>query len=678
MYMRNLKRHNFLPLAWLLLHVILLRILADRTDLFPVVFGRYSIAYTILLAVIALVGIGGTLWAWRNQPASLPRWLQALRTRPPFHVAVIGGGILLLLTTWLTPFQMPTTSLQRELLRGYASAAILTVTYFALFWCGRDALVSWRSWLVVAGVGASAAIFLTVHYLDRFPQLNRIDELHNWVVQWTYANTGLLGDALYRQMIPLPQPIYDSPHYVLGWLLRFIGDTFWQARFARLLMACLALPFIYLAGKRMYGKQTGLLAAVVALILLAPTAYVRPDVFVGVMLSIALYVYLRAQESRRPLMHYLTGLCVALAGEGHPLAYRFGIAFALLYGVRWLYQMWQARRLYIDGRLIALGLGGFTGMLIYLAIHILPNMDQGLHFATNYSPISRTAKEQLDAAFFILMLQLEVWIGTSPFELLFVALGVAIAVSEFKHGDRVLLMLLVVSELLMLATYGYYREFYQVHFLPVFSLLAGRALANLSGMMIGHFPAGAGRRSTLVLVSMVLVVSLGSLAQTARSASKDTNRDEFMAIARQLKHDLPRDAIVVGAENYFMEIRSLNYYGIQTITTDQWFKVKYQGYELWKATNPDIFILTNELDTSRYTDLWSIYRYMDDNGFKFVRCYTETGLIRSHVYVRKMPSGWEVDSTCRRYGAPAFVPLLTALTQRKSDNADNFYVQLTR
>jgi hypothetical protein len=676
--MGNLKRHNFLPIAWLLLHLILLRILVDRVDLSPVVFGRYSVPYTFLLAVIALAGIGGAFWAWRNQPASLPRWLQTLRTRPSFYVAIVGGGTLLLLTIWLTPFRMPTTSLQRELLRGYASAAILVVTYFSLFWCGRDTLVSWRSWLIVGGVAASIALFLTVHYLDRFPQLNRIDELHNWVVQWTYANTGLLGDTLYRQMIPLPQPIYDSPHYVLGWLLRFIGDTFWQARFARLLMACLALPFIYLAGKRMYGKQAGLLATVVGLILLAPTAYVRPDVFVGVMLSVALYVYLRAQDTRRPFIHYLTGLCVALAGEGHPLAYRFGIAFALLYGVRWLYQMWQSRRFYIDGRLIALGMGGFTGMLIYLAIHILPNTDQGLHFATNYSPISRTAREQLEAAFFILMLQFEVWIGTSPFELLFVALGVAIAVSGFKHGDRVLLTLLVVSEVLMLATYGYYREFYQVHFLPVFSLLAGRALANLSGMLIGHFPAGAGRRSTLVLVSMALVVSLGSLAQSARSASNDTERAEFTAIARQLKHDLPKDAIVVGAENYFMEIRSLNYYGIQTVTTDQWFKVKYQGYDLWEATNPDIFILTSELDTPRYTDLWSIYRYMDENGFKFVRCYTETGLIRSRVYVRTMPPGWKVNETCQRYGPPAFVPLLTALTQRKIDNAHNFYEQHPR
>ena len=189
-------------------------------------------------------------------------------------------------------------------------------------------------------------------------------------MQWTFANTGLLGDTLYKQMIPIPQPIYDTPHYVLGFLLRFIGDTFWSARFARLLMACLALPFIYLSGKRMYGARTGLFAVAFAMILLVPTAYVRPDVFVGVMLSVALYVYLRAQTTRRPWMHYLTGLCVALGGEGHPLAYRFGIAFALIYLARWVYEMWHSRRLFIDGRVFALALGGFTEVVIYLGIHI--------------------------------------------------------------------------------------------------------------------------------------------------------------------------------------------------------------------------------------------------------------------------------------------------------------------
>ncbi len=52
--------------------------------------------------------------------------------------------------------------------------------------------------------------------------------------------------------------------------------------------------------------------------------------------------------------------------------------------------------------------------------------------------------------------------------------------------------------------------------------------------------------------------------------------------------NLPQDAIVVGSPEYFMELRSPNYYGIEAITTPNWFLVKYQGYELWQVTRPVI------------------------------------------------------------------------------------------
>jgi hypothetical protein len=646
--MQRLNRLSIPLISWVLFHITFLVILLDREDVNPVVLNRYSVSYAALLALIAAVGLIGVVILWRFRQMQPSHWLITLRTSRLVTLAIIALGIWIMFAIWMTPFQMFVTPVQKQLLRSYGTLAVLGFTYAALFWRGRDVCDSWRTWAVVAGVIGAIGLILSVHYLDRYPQLNRIDELHNWVVQWTYANTGLLGDTLYRQMIPIPQPIYDSPHYIFGWLLRYIGDTFWQARFARLLMAVLALPFIYLCGKRMYGKRAGLFAVIVALFLLPPTAYVRPDVFVGVMLSAALYVYLRAQTTRRPWMHFLTGLCIALGGEGHPLAYRFGIAVTLIYVVRWAYEMRQTRRFFIDGRLFALGLGGTTGMLIYLSIHILPNLTQGLHFAKNYSPLGDNITDRWEAAKYLLTLQFEVWVETSPLELVFVALGLALAIYELNQGDRLLLTLLLVSEGLMLATYSYYRPFYQVHFLPIFALLGGRLLANLTNWRDSRSPAGW--RSSLVLASMVFITALGILNQNAVSASDDPERAEFTAIARQIKTDLPPNLIVVGNENYFIEMRSLNYYGIQTVTTDRWFLVDYEGYKLWEVTKPDVFIMTDEMDEAKYTDVASIYAYIRDNKFQLARCYTHTGLINARVYMREMPPGWTVDYTCRRYG----------------------------
>src|SRR5260221_987754 len=128
---------------------------------------------------------------------------------------------------------------------------------------------------------------------------------------------------------------------------------------------------------------------------------------------------------------------------------------------------------------------------------------------------------------------------------------------------------------------------------------------------------------------MVFVVGLFTMVQNAGAASIDPMRAEFTAIGRRLKADLPADWIVVGHEDYFLEFRSMNFYGIQTVTTLNWYLVKYQGYELWEVTKPDVFILSTAIDIAKYTDYTSIYHYMDDHGFKLARCYTATGLIEA-------------------------------------------------
>ncbi len=631
--------------GWLALHVALLAVLLNHPDINPIVWG-YSAPYAAFLVLVAVTGLFGAALFPARDNIRVPQGLAALRSNVLVRLVGLLIGTAAIVVIWTAPFQnIVLTQVQREAIRGWGTLVVLIVIYVGLFWRSATIVLPWSAWVVATATMGAMVVILAVHYLDRFPQLNLIDELHNWSVQWTYANTGLLGEAMYRQMIPLPQPLYPSPHYAIALMLRFFGDTIWQARFARMLLMMFALPFIYLSGKRMYGARAGLFAVVFALLLIVPVAFVRPDFFVGVMLSVAIYLYLWAQQTRRPWPHYLTGLCIALAGEGHALAYRFGLTFAVLYGLRWLYQMWTTRRLFLDGRFVALVLGGATGMLIYLAIHILPGLEQGLHFASNYAPLNRTIESQSAYASAMLQQQLDAWVSTSPLELIIVVFGVGLALIKFEDGDRLLLALLLVSEGLMLASYGYYRLYYQVHSLPIFALLAGRLVANLfDAKAAGRSRAGPCDR--LALASMICVAAFLVLVGNAQAASSDPLRDDYTQIGKRLKADLPADKIVVGNEDYFLEIRSLNYYGIETVTTPSWFLVDYEGYRLWQVTNPDIFILSPQIDTPKYTDLKSIRSYIADNGFKLVRCYTgDQGLITAQVYALDS-AGMEPDGSC--------------------------------
>jgi hypothetical protein len=645
-WLRRVEPHKP-QIVWYVLHLLLLMILINHQDSAPIFLG-FSAPYAVLLGLIIAFGIAGGLLLADQNSLHLPQIVLGLRSNVIVRTVAMLIGVILIYAIWTTPFEgIALSSLQRETIRGWASLAILAIVYIGLFYQTRPITLPWALWFAAAALAGAAVVILAVHYIDRFPALNLIDELHNWSVQWTFANTGLLGEAMYRQMIPIPQPLYPGAHYLSGILLHFIGDGFWQARLARMLLTMLALPFIYLSGKRMYGARAGLFAVVFALLLIVPDAYVRPDFFVGIMLSIAIYVYLRAQKARRPWLHYLAGLCVALGMEGHALTYRFGVAFALLYGLRWIYEMKKNRCIFLDKRFVALVLGGATGLILYLSINILPGLDQGLHFASFYGPLGRTVESQVADASNLIQQQIEIWVSTSPFEFIFVILGLGLALFRFEDGDRLLLAMFFVSEGLLLVTYTYYRPYYQVQLLPVFSLLAGRLVANVFDTRVRN-RLQAGGLDRLSMAFMVFAIAFLVLNASAVDAASDPLRDDYTQIGKSLKTDLPTDKIIVGNEAYFLQFRSMNYYGIQTVTTPGWFKVNFDGVGLWVVTNPDIFILSPEIDTPRYTDLSSINQYMLINSFNLVRCYSgDNGLVHAQVYARDSV-GMKADGSCSK------------------------------
>jgi hypothetical protein len=512
-----------------------------------------------------------------------------------------------------------------------------------------DQTAPFRLWLFVGLLAMATGIVLSILFLNRLPRLDTLDELHNWVVQWTYARTGLLGDWFYRQMIPLPQPIYDTFHIPAALLLRLIGDSFWQARLARFLLTLIALPFIYKSGEMLYGKRTGLFACAIAFFFMIPINYVRPDFGVGIMLSIGLYCFLLAEKHNRPILHYLTGLMIGLGGEGHPLAYRFGVAFGLIYGIRWLYEIYRRKRIFFDGHVFAIGMGGATAILIYVAIHLLPGLEQGLHFAKSYSPAGQTVPGQLQAATEIISRQFEVWNEFHPAEQWIFAAGIVLAVFRFHRGDRLILFILLVAEVLMLATYGYYRAVYQIHFLPLFVLLMGKALADGFDFRSDPRPA-EGNRWRLAFAALIFTICSAVMINRGLSEA-DPMREEFEDIGRQFAATFPPNVRVMANEDYFLTYTHPDFYGISTIATPAWFIVDLQDYALMEATAPDVIVLTPELDWPKYVPFTSIYEYIGDKGFQLVRCYTATGKATARVYMKEPPQGWK-DTTlgCRRWG----------------------------
>ncbi|MHB8628586.1 MAG: glycosyltransferase family 39 protein [Aggregatilineales bacterium] len=681
-------------LLWLAMHgLLIVSLLTYHISFDPVVAGRYSIGFVLAVFGAGLWAIGAAALVIALSRFSDERFCRILglfgvwREQTTFRIAVIVLASLFMASYWLRfPDILP--DVPHPYLRFCLSISILAAVYFGLFWRAPDPPARWRWWLLIGTLGALIAVVVTVKYMGVFPQIDTLDELHNYIVQWTYAHTGLLGETVFREMIPMPQSIYDLSHAAVGLLMRLIGDTFWQGRFARMLLSLIALPFIYNCGKLLYGRRAGLFAVVIGLVYLAQTGYARPDVMVGVLLSIGLYAYLKAEQidhpiinltaSRlrgersadlstppryemergqggevqfSPLLHFIAGLVIANSVEGHLLAYQFGVGIALIYLAHWAQRIGQRKRLFLDGRIVALALGAGMALLIYASVHILPDPKQSLHFLVSYAPSDRTGAEQAAAALSIIERQIEVWLQTSPIESWIMLGALVLTVLRFQRGDRLILTLLVVSEALTVATYGYYRAFYQVHYLPLVALLIGKALADGFDFASGARPAQA-RTSQLVLASMVLVVSLSVFTDTANTTT-DPMRAEFEAIGRQLAATIPASDVVVANEDYFLTMPRMNFYSISIIATPTWFIPTVQGLALWEQLQPDVFVISRQIDNPKYVPLDTIYEYMNSHGFQNVRCYTATGLITAQVWVRTLPPGWSwadgADGVCRPY-----------------------------
>ncbi len=167
---------------WFALHLFLLIILLNHQDNNPVVLG-FSAPYAALLGLIIATGLLGGIFLTKRRSVNMPRALLNLRSNASLRPVGLVLGTVVLTAIWTTPFQNITlSSLQSETIRGWATLATLAIVYFALFYQSKSVTLPWAAWLAVAVIIGAAVVILAVHFLARFPQLNLIDELHNWSV----------------------------------------------------------------------------------------------------------------------------------------------------------------------------------------------------------------------------------------------------------------------------------------------------------------------------------------------------------------------------------------------------------------------------------------------------------------------------------------------------------------
>jgi 4-amino-4-deoxy-L-arabinose transferase-like glycosyltransferase len=140
----------------------------------------------------------------------------------------------------------------------------------------------------------------------------------------------------------------------------------------------LALLALYYTVRRWQGERAALFSVVFAASCgpFFVNFYVRPDSLATLCYILILWLYIVALEQKKTWLHFAVGVAVVGATE----IYTFALLYAAGLSLPYLYRIWQQKRL--PSETIAFFLGAMLAGVLYLAIHVLPNLKQYLLIPT--------------------------------------------------------------------------------------------------------------------------------------------------------------------------------------------------------------------------------------------------------------------------------------------------------
>ena len=599
-------------LAWLLAH---------RSET-PTVLGRWSLNYTWILALAAMATLALGVFsvpAWRTR--LLRRSSQPASRRQMW--TLLAGGALLLPLTYLALqalLPVPESSLMRVLV-------ILTLAGLTLpvLWLMHRSGAGYRS-LRLRRPRLLLIVLLALQLLQVALWVGRSPEVHR-AGDLIVLNSGVRQAADLRSFIMSPERNADtwfnfSMLWPLsgGYMQRF-GVGVHQARFFYLLLSALALPFIVLCARRLYGNTAAFAAAVPGIAIPLQYNWILAHSWVATATAIALYAMLRARDARRPAgFGFLCGFAAVSAVEGH----FYGAAFALMFCLVWLQRWLRAWRRGAEWRDAAFG--GFVAgcalfTLLWAGYHIalpgtaLAEVPERLRATWAWESTISNADAQVGLTLSNVLAQLKIYLYSAPAEVLLLVAGIVAALLRRNAADRLLLWLCGGALLLIALMLGHVNDYYLVFLYPFFCLWFGAWLANFF-RDDARPPAGMVRLSAAALFVLLATLCLYTIFGHARAQETNLRRNQaeilrLEAIGREIDAMLPaEDIVVAGDPGYYLGMPQRLNYGVN-------FSFTWRQPEYWAFAEPQAIIVTLGVDDS-YSDLDS---WLLEHEFRPARCF---------------------------------------------------------
>ncbi len=578
--------------------VCFLPMLAHQSDT-PQVLGRYSPTYTAMLLVMAALVLGAGAGYALARADRLP--MPALPRARWFGAAVVAANAVLVSAVWLVVQPGSQHLPAIGLFRVYLVLVVAAGAFVLLRASGTGAVMLPRRWeLALVVASAAVALALAALYLGKVPPVRHYDEPQLVNSAWTTIVQGRPTEGMHPiRTTAFVGLIFSWPYTVLGAWMKLVGVGLSQARLFWLMVGWGAVPFIYLAARRLYGPAAALSAALIAVFIPLKHNYVHADVFVMTTASIALYLFLVARERESRLAHFAVGFVLALGTDGHKYALSFVAAFGMVYVVGWV----RTRR--------AGGLGYFVlGVLAYvpffiavffLRIQEAPDIGKLVSLIREVYAVEAAAGGETALIPRIIAQNIRLYqdyLSSHPVEVVLGLGGILAALRRRREADIKLLLLFFAYLVGFGVLLAHSNPYYWIQNMPFVALFGGALVAQRAASRINLVTLAA-----LVSLLIPLAISTAILAREGDGA-------RLIEVAREIDRLLPEDITVAGWQIYYLGMPER----VRFVSSLQ---ITAAPPEEWGIPPPRAVILSRGFDDVHQ----SIRDYLETAGLEKAYCY---------------------------------------------------------
>lgn len=414
-----------------------------------------------------------------------------------------------------------------------------------------------------------------------------IDEAWYANTSWHWLTSGENMDTLHEGTpVVLRFPYIGDLPYVISFAS--LGLGLYQARLVSWIFGVLLLFMTFIAARQSYGAMAGGLAAL--LLALSPpftqaSHYARPDIFLALTGMLAFVLVQHAFEKERRWAHFLAGLIIALSVDIHQNALLYAMGLSVLYLLTYRKKVFRQTGTWL---FIA---GGAVGVAYYLAIYILPSLNDTLSYYqfsfVNSHPIPIASFNPMD-----LIRSARDEIGRYHFfdnTLDFVLIGASIIYFAIRRSRADLAFLLFVGTVFtgFVLLIGNKHDIYAILLYPFLMIMAAESIVSIIQSTRDKAPVYA------FSIALGALIIFSSAYQLARS-TLESREYHYEAITDKIKSVIPQESRIVGLPHWWI---GLNEYDYQSILGVSFYNI-VNGYSLTEglqAMRPDILIVDTGL-----------------------------------------------------------------------------------